>query len=335
MELQHIRYLISKLFNSSSSLSERAEVAKWINSADAESDSRAAWDCSSTDIDEDVKKEIWKNIVSKVSQKKIENTKTTQYAVPWWKQGFKVAAIISVAIFTIATTYYVATRTTFGIGQLTDNNYTFEMQPGQKGNVLLADGTIVHLNSDSKISFSGDYNTNQRVVNLEGEAYFEVAKNPNKRFIVICNGVNVEALGTKFNVKAYPSDSLITTTLTEGKVKVSSDDQSVTLLPNDVATYNSKRRTLKESTVEDVNVANYWLSGQLVFNSEPLSSIATTIERMYNVKIEIKDAKLRNMRFTGTIQNNSLNNIMYIISLTYPMDYSMSDSLITLSSHSN
>ena len=215
------------------------------------------------------------------------------------------------------------------------NIYTFEVEPGQKGSMRLADGTIVHLNSASKISFSGNYNSEERMVSLNGEAYFEVAKNPDKRFVVTCNGVDIEALGTEFNVKAYPADSIITTTLAKGKVKVYNNKESVTLLPNGVATYNLKRQTIKASVTDDISIANYWRTGQLVCNAEPLSSIAQTIERMYNVKININDAKLRNMKFTGTIQNNSLTNVLYVMSLSYPLTYTVTDSVITVSAQKN
>lgn len=137
------------------------------------------------------------------------------------------------------------------------------------------------------------------------------------------------------NVKAYPADSVITTTLAKGKVKVFNNEQSVTLLPNGVATYHMKQQTIQSSTVDDISVANYWRTGQLVFEAEPLSSIARTMERMYNVKICIDDTKLKNMKFTGTIQNNSLNNVLYIMSLSYPLTYTMTDSVITVSSHKN
>ena len=205
----------------------------------------------------------------------------------------------------------------------------------RKYDIVLEDGTHVYLNASSRLTYPLVFPADKRVVRLEGEAYFEVAKNPDKRFVVTCNGVEIEALGTEFNVKAYPADSVITTTLAKGKVKVFNNEQSVTLLPNGVATYHMKQQTIQSSTVDDISVANYWRTGQLVFEAEPLSSIARTMERMYNVKICIDDTKLKNMKFTGTIQNNSLNNVLYIMSLSYPLTYTMTDSVITVSSHKN
>ncbi|MEF9924352.1 MAG: DUF4974 domain-containing protein [Muribaculaceae bacterium] len=333
MERKRLKYLITNLFAGPSTISERADVAKWLDSDDAECDSSDAWENASNDIESSLKNEIWNNI-----QPQIKATKpapVTQPSKYFSYRYLKVAALIAVILCSTFTLYMLFNNIIRHNASAGENIYCFEVKAGEKGSMRLSDGTMVHLNSASKISFAGDYNSENRIVNLEGEAYFDVAKNPNKKFIVSCNGLEVEALGTEFNVKAYPSDSIITTSLAQGKVKVSSKEQCVTLLPNDVATYNLKRHTIKASTIDDISIANYWRSGQLVFNSEPLSSIAKTIERMYGVKINIKDAKLKEMRFTGTIQNSSLNNVMHVISLSYPLSYSINDSVITILANDN
>lgn len=336
MKIERIKHLITNLLTGSSSTSERAELAKWMNSEDAERNSREAWESAFEDIDESLKSEIWNNIQLKikgaVSSKPVSpkhSIKRRIYSIPG------VAAAIAIIVCSTFTAYLLYNNFAEHQENMESNIYTFEVEPGQKGSMRLADGTIVHLNSASKISFSGNYNSEERMVSLNGEAYFEVAKNPDKRFVVTCNGVDIEALGTEFNVKAYPTDSLITTTLAKGKVKVYNNKESVTLLPNGVATYNLKRQTIKASVTDDISIANYWRTGQLVCNAEPLSSIAQTIERMYNVKININDAKLRNMKFTGTIQNNSLTNVLYVMSLSYPLTYTVTDSVITVSAQKN
>lgn len=330
MAIKHIKHLITNLLTGSSSMSERAELARWMNSEEAEHDSKEAWKSASKDIENSLKNEMWDNIRSKIKNIIPESVpakriKYKTYSIP------KVAAFIAIILCSTLTAYLLYNNM---IGQekgIEGDIYTFEVERGQKGSMRLADGTVVYLNSASKISYAGNYNSKNRVVNLDGEAYFKVAKNPNKKFIVTCNGVDIEALGTEFNVKAYPNDSIITTTLATGKVKVSSNEQSVTLLPKDVATYNLKHQTIQSSTVNDISIADYWRTGQLVFDAEPLSSIAQNIERMYNVKVYIEDTKLRKMKFTGTIQNNSLNNVLHIMSLSYPLTYTVTDSIITVS----
>ncbi len=337
MNIERVKHLVTNLLTSSSSISERTELAKWINSEDAERNSKEAWENASEKIDGSLKDEMWNEIRSKIEEVMPQPASTglfirrRSYSIP------KIAASIAVILCSAFTSYLLYNYFTSSNheGKAESNLYTFEVAPGQKGSMRLADGTVVHLNSASKISFTGDYNSEERVVTLNGEAYFEVAKNPDKRFVVTCNGVDIEALGTEFNVKAYPTDSTITTTLAKGKVKVFNNKQSVTLLPYGVATYHTKQRTIQSSTIDDISVADYWRTGQLVFDAEPLSSIARTMERMYNVKICIDDARLKDMKFTGTIQNNSLNNVLYIMSLSYPLTYTITDSIITVSSHKN
>lgn len=335
MERKCIKYLIKNLFAGSSSIRERAEIAKWINSGEAESDSREAWENAPEDINRMLKQEIWNRIRPHIKNTTPEPTSRRHISVRKSRVLLKIAAaIVGVSVCSALTSYLLYDRYIGNQKNIADNIYSFEVEPGQKGSIRLPDGTVIYLNSASGISFSADYNTASRRVDLDGEAYFEVAKNPDKKFIVSCNGIEIEALGTEFNVKAYAVDSTIVTTLAKGKVKVSSQEQSVTLLPKEAATYHLKRNRITSSAVEDISIADYWRSGQLVFAAEPLSSIARIMERMYNVKIDIQDATLKDMKFTGTIRNNSLNNVMHIISLSYPLTYSITDSVITVSRQS-
>lgn len=326
MQKERLQYLISNLLNNDLLTPEKKELTEWLDSADADDDCMAAWDDAGYEIDDFIKEEMWGGIKNRiVTEKALQKS----IRLPRLYSVLKVAAMIAVILCCGITAYFIPGNKTChsSSGQL----YSFSVEPGQKASMRLADGTIVWLNSASRITFDEDYNINERIVNLDGEAFFDVAKNPEKKFIVKCNGMEVEALGTEFNVKAYSNDSVITTTLAKGKVKVSSCDQNLTLLPNDVATYNLKRQTIEGSKVDDIAVADYWRSGQLVFDGEPLASIAQTIERMYNVKVNLKSEQLKNLKFTGTIQNNSLTNIIHIISLSYPLTYTISDSVITLS----
>ncbi len=109
----------------------------------------------------------------------------------------------------------------------------------------------------------------------------------------------------------------------------------MTLLPNGVATYNLKRQTIKASVTDDISIAIIGEQDSLFVMPNPCLPLRKTIERMYNVKININDAKLRNMKFTGTIQNNSLTNVLYVMSLSYPLTYTVTDSVITVSAQKN
>lgn len=325
MQKERLQYLISNMLNGNLSTPEKKELTEWLDSGKADDDCIAAWNEAENDIDDKLKEEIWGGIKSRILLNLRRRRRTS---LEHLYRTCRIAAMVAVILCCgIAAYYIMGDKTT---PKSRSQVYSFSVEPGQKANMRLADGTVVWLNSASRITFDEDYNINERVVNLDGEAFFDVAKNPGKKFIVKCNGMEVEALGTEFNVKAYPGDSIITTTLAMGKVKVTYKKQSLTLLPKDVATFSLKRHTIQASKVEDIAVADYWRSGQLVFDGEPLASIAQTIERMYNVKVNLKSEQLKNIRFTGTIQNNSLTNIIHIIGLSYPLTYTVTDSVITI-----
>ncbi|MDO5989601.1 FecR family protein [Flavivirga amylovorans] len=181
---------------------------------------------------------------------------------------------------------------------------------GKRSKVILSDGSIVHLNAGTKFIFPKKFKSNDRTVFLSGEAFFEVASNKEKPFIVktIEDKVSVEVLGTKFNVSAYPIDSDILTVLTEGKVVVSEKNifrtQKTILKPGQLATWNKNNESID---VEDVNTDNYtlWTSGLLYFESESIINIVRKIERFYNVKIvfeNLPDAK--NINVSGKLDLN-------------------------------
>ena len=294
---------------------EKEEVENWISLSE-ENRKIAKQICyihHVTDIIDTVKQ-----IDPKQALVKLDKRLSKRKKINWWEWGIRAAAVLFIPLF-LSFFYFV-----FNQDKNYDRYVEIRSNPGMMTKVELPDGTWVWLNSASylkyPVSFEGEY----RKVELLGEAYFSVQKDNGRKFLVdVGKGIELEVLGTEFNVKAYPTDSLITTTLAKGKVKVYNNKESVTLLPNGVATYNLKRQTIKASVTDDISIANYWRTGQLVCNAEPLSSIAQTIERMYNVKININDAKLRNMKFTGTIQNNSLTNVLYVMSLSYPLTYTV------------
>lgn len=153
---------------------------------------------------------------------------------------------------------------------------------GEHKELKLPDGSKVWMNACSKISYPEKFNDTTRVISLVGEAYFSVEKSKTKRFIVTTKDINVEVLGTQFNVKAYPNDPLITATLTSGKVTVVSPDERYTLRPNQELVYNSIE---KSATIQAVSSdAVGWKEGVLIFNDMTITEILKGLERQYDVK---------------------------------------------------
>ncbi|MDD2960701.1 MAG: DUF4974 domain-containing protein [Muribaculaceae bacterium] len=323
MEQKRIQYLISTSLDNKLTIEERFELMAWLHSTEADSDCRKVWNETDAEIDKMLSDEIWSSVKSEISP-------VPKLAIPskfkmqsTFIRRFKIVATICAIVCSSVLLSVLYGDNISALWEGDAKIYSFEVQSGQKASMQLADGTVVWLNSASKLTFDDNYNDDDRIVNLEGEAYFDVAKNQNKKFVVKCNGVEVEALGTSFNVKAYLADGYITTTLAKGKVKVSSEKEDVYLSPSEQAIYNIKDKEIRKDAVSNIALADFWLSDSLVFDGVTLESLSHTIERMYGVKIMIRDKSLNNVTFTGTIKNNSLPNIFHLISLTYPLKYSM------------
>jgi ferric-dicitrate binding protein FerR (iron transport regulator) len=234
------------------------------------------------------------------------------------------------------------------------NIYTEIVAPvGSKSNITLPDGTQVWLNSGSKIKFGALFNKSDRNVIIEGEAYFDVIKNKKMPFLVITPDVTIRVLGTAFNVKAYPDEGSIETTLVRGSLiveqKTDASKTSQTILaPNQRATFVKKSGKLYLSDIEnqvlkkdkidrieklkgkvlvskqiDTDVFTAWKDNRLVFRNESFKSLAVKLERWYGVKITIVDIEIEEYHFNGTIENETINDVMEIIKYALPINYTI------------
>ena len=189
---------------------------------------------------------------------------------------------------------------------------------GAKTNFNLPDGSSVWLNSGSTLSFSSKF-SGDRTVSLEGEAYFDVVKS-GKPFLVSTNYGTVKVMGTSFDVKAY-SDGEFQSTLVKGTVRVNRpNSESVVLHPGQQSYLNEAGRL----SVKEVNPELFtsWKEGRLIFYREPFVQMARRLERWYNIKIEINDKELEDLRFTGTIEMETLSEVMELVRRTMPVKYS-------------
>lgn len=198
--------------------------------------------------------------------------------------------------------------------------YKVLVDKGQRASVILPDGTKVWLNSHTELTYNGDYGKGNRQVVLSGEGYFEVAKDSTSRFIVKAGEMEVEALGTTFNVKAYQEDRELTTTLFEGKVRTSIGKDEVILKPDESLSFDKSSRRMIVS--DDLAAyARMWKDNELVFKGVTMEEVAVMLDRLYNVKVRFASEKVKRYRFSGVIKNNSLENVIELISLTAPIMY--------------
>lgn len=178
---------------------------------------------------------------------------------------------------------------------------TLSTVKGQQYRVILPDGSKVWLNAASSITYPANFaNLKNRMVQLSGEAYFEVAKDKSHPFIVKTDRQQVEVLGTHFNVNSYGDEGAIRTTLLEGSVKVLSDKGQKVLLPGQQS--QLAKNTLKVSSA-DVHETVAWKNGDFIFNNEEFSRILRQLSRWYNVEI-IDNGNHSELHLSGTISRS-------------------------------
>jgi transmembrane sensor len=205
---------------------------------------------------------------------------------------------------------------------------------GKTFEVQLSDGTIVHLNSGTSLRYPVQFLKNQnRKVYLMGEAYFEVAKDKAHPFTVNTQELDVEVLGTKFNVNTYSDDLTTDVVLVEGKVSLYKDKKTtnnqVYLTPGLKGT-NIKGKSV--ITTETVNTDYYtaWVKGSLVFKNAPFSEIIKKLERHYNVTFINKNKMLGKEIFNGRFDNEPIEAVLKHFSDSYAIDYSIQEDKITI-----
>jgi ferric-dicitrate binding protein FerR (iron transport regulator) len=233
---------------------------------------------------------------------------------------------------------------------------------GSKSSVILPDGSTVILNSGSKLKYSTNFDAqNSRDVSLEGEAFFNVKKNKHRPFYVSVAGIKVKVLGTSFNIKAYPDEKNIETTLVTGSVEIYKDNNSkeedpiAVLKPNQRAILEKSSRTLSiesptnteetifqpskttlkatvsiESEVETV-LTTAWKDDKLIFNNELFSDIAKRIERWYGVKIVVVNyPELENTRLSGKFDRETVEQAIDALKYAIPFQFNIDKNVITI-----
>ena len=202
---------------------------------------------------------------------------------------------------------------------------------GEQKRLILPDSSEVWLNAGSSILYPETFAKDNRLVILDGEAYFSVKKDTANPFIVETSQLSVKVLGTRFNVKAYPNDEKITATLSSGKVEVSVRSQSPRILkPNEQLTYDKKSSDICIS-VTDTNDTNCWMVGKLVFTNASAGEIFRTLERHYNTTIDntanIPASKRYTVKF---LKNENLDEILNILKDIIGFDYQEHEKKIVL-----
>lgn len=213
--------------------------------------------------------------------------------------------------------------------------YTSVAPKGSVSEMILPDGSHIFLNSGSEVKYTVEGAEGMREIFLTGEAWFQVAKMERKPFLVHTSFYDVQVTGTSFNVKAYPKDQEVTTTLEEGTVFVKSSDhlklaEEAELKPGEQLVYSKES---KKISIAEVNTKWYtsWKDNKLVFVNMSLNDLKTLLERKYGVEIEFSDQSILNYHYDGTLKNETILEVLEILENTLPIHYQIVGQKIVIS----
>jgi len=202
------------------------------------------------------------------------------------------------------------------------NQLVAETNYQEKKEVTLVDGTKVWLNGNSQLSYPATFGEDVRLVQLTGEAFFDVAKNPAKPFIIATNKSKVTVLGTSFNVRSRLAENITEVVVKTGKVRLESStgDKKVELTPNQKGIYDQSTNTIAEMIEKDMNELA-WHSDKLIFMNTPLNEVLNDLSRQFEVDITLADANLNSCKYGGTHKvNQGITVILKAIADTYEME---------------
>lgn len=365
MNEEYFKEIIHSYLSNQASEKEIEDLTGWINGSDENKkqffECRRAWILTSQALPRGLfnkaKYEEWK----KLSEKLPGEIRTMPAIIISPVQKFiRIAAIFLLLVSIGSLSAWRITTKHLHNFVNRDIVHQISVPKGSNSEVVLPDGTKVSLNAGSTLSYKGSYGLTDRSVNLIGEGYFDVVTDPEVPFIVEAQGLRIKALGTKFNVKAYPEEKAIITTLVEGIVLIEGKGVNLRLTPSQKATYVKSGETQLSQGVEekpegriktsipgeqikpseapkvklasnvDVMELTAWKDGRLVFNSEKLSTLSVLLERKFNVSININSEELLNNRFTGTFHKETLEQILDIINLSAPIKYQIEKGIVLI-----
>lgn len=275
------------------------------------------------------------NITDSTNSKAISFKESNQNKVNWY---FKVAASISILLFFSLIWYWATDRSqVVEIAEIPQEMIEKYAPPGQKLTVALPDGSMVKLNSGSSIIYPKEFNSSDRSVILEGEAFFEVTKNPQKPFVVKSSGLLTTVLGTSFVVKAYLEENQIQVAVLTGKVLVEKENKSnmkgvedkIFLLPNESVAYSTENNELKKGKF-NYNKSFSWKDNVLYFENADLTEIMSSLSKWYGKEIEVNKKEIYEKDFSGRYEDQSLEMVLEGLSFTFGFRYTITDSKIII-----
>jgi len=339
---------LERFFNEDNVFKEKFDLLKahWENKNGIRTDLDAAFEKVMLQIQEDKNQGENINAISAAKEK--------SRALKFLQRFSKVAAIL---LLCISSGYliYKKVKPDFSLGIATPKDLAWQIKQtpkGTKSTIILADGTKVILNADSKLKFPQTFSGPAREVYLTGEAFFDVTKNANMPFIIHTDKMNIKVLGTEFNVKSYPGDPVSEATLIRGLIEVTLKDRPsdrIILRPKEkliVANLSPAKTTAVMpstspapskllisnlhyiSETDSAVVETSWIEDKLVFQDESFGNLATDMERWYGVNIQFSNDDIKNYRFTGVFEKETIKEALVALKLTENFNYKIVDTTV-------
>ncbi|MCG6190670.1 FecR family protein [Maribellus maritimus] len=324
MAEKKIDNIILKSLSSSLNNEEKLTLNKWISVSEQ---NRKEYDAYKKLWDESEKLVFSESIDVERSLKKTKSRISGLQTKKSWIIYLRQAAAVLLLALALNFAYNYLIRPEKSLEKEQTVHQEIKAAFGTQTKILLADGSYVWLNSGSSLRFPASFRQQKvRKVELNGEAFFEVAHNEEKPFIVNTSAIDVKVHGTSFNVSAYNDYNTISVALVEGKVSLVKNFENelknlITLHPNEVVEYNVEKNELYSTKEMFIDKYIAWKEGKIVFYGDPIDMVVKRLEKWYNVKIIVDDNELKNYRFTATFVDESLEQVLKLLSLSSPIEY--------------
>jgi ferric-dicitrate binding protein FerR (iron transport regulator) len=309
---------IKRFFSKSNSEDDLKKLFLWFNSAKGQSEIKKSLDKSWDTFEEDDNIEVDSGKMIQNIKNRIQYNQTSKLRLKM-KQFLPYAAMLAIVFCFV---FYLSAYFKNNTDQFVNtNNISVITEKGQRSKVILPDSSIVWLNSGTTLSYCENFSQNERKVTLDGQAFFDVAHKTDSPFTVQCNDLLISVLGTKFDVGAYPESSKISVMLESGKVELSHQrikSFTYTMSPGELAEFDVSDYKMNIRHPDMIKYCS-WKDGVLLFKNDPMEMVIEKLERWYNIDVVVKDAEVYQSIFTGTIQNESYEQIFRLIEFSCPV----------------
>ena len=336
MEMNNIHQLIAKCFAEDISYEEMSQLRGWLDSS-AENkmlfdDLKQEWDKLELPSASKDKTRVLNNVKERIrtEDKKSEKIVRKLFYGNWYKLAASVALTISLgslAWYQISEPFSILNTLGYEVK---------ECKAGEYSDLLLADGSQIVMNGDSRVKYKENLPGIERNIYLEGEAFFDIVRNEEKPFVINMSGANVKVLGTSFNVKAYPEDETMETSVLTGKVAftptkgvLKKGKESILLIPGKKGIINQNMNLVDKLDVDN-QLDIDWMKKKLNFSNTALADLTKSLYRMYGVKFKLTDNSLRDLKITASFENEKLEEIMKILELTSEFSYQVEENRIVI-----